>query len=84
MQDDPFIMASQAKQVFYVQDPLENDWYVVLACPPNRLRNSNTYELDYADLSSVADFEVTKCKDDEAVGDGDMDYVQKDYEGTWL
>jgi len=25
VQDDPFILASQAKQVFYVQDPVEND-----------------------------------------------------------
>ena len=25
VQDDPFILASQAKHVFYVQDPVEND-----------------------------------------------------------
>lgn len=84
VQDHPFILASQAKQVFYVQDPIENDWYVVLTCPPKGLRNSNTYELEYPYLSSVADFEGTKCKDDEAIGDGDMDYVKKDCEGTWL
>ena len=34
MEDDPFIIASQAKQVFYVKDPVENDWCVVLTCPP--------------------------------------------------
>ena len=28
--DDPFIMAAQAKQVFYVQNPCESRWSVVL------------------------------------------------------
>jgi hypothetical protein len=60
VQDDPFILASQAKQVFYIQYPVENYWYVVMTCPPKGLRNSNTYELEYADLSSVVDFEGTK------------------------
>jgi len=29
-QNDPFIMAEQAKQVFYVQDPFDERWSVVL------------------------------------------------------
>ena len=29
-QNDPFIMAEQAKQVFYVQDPCDERWLVVL------------------------------------------------------
>jgi len=29
-QNDPFIMAEQAKQVFYVQDPCDKRWSVVL------------------------------------------------------
>jgi len=28
--DDPFIMAAQARQVFYVQDPRDSRWSVVL------------------------------------------------------
>lgn len=28
--DEPFILASQARQVIYVQDPVEPDWHVVL------------------------------------------------------
>ena len=55
-----------------------------MKCPPKGLRNSNTYELEYADLSSYVDFEGKKCKDDEVVGDGDMDYVRQDCKGTWL
>ena len=60
VQDDPFILASQVKHVFYVQDPLENDWCVVLTCPPKGPRNCNRYELEYAYLSSVAEFEGMK------------------------
>jgi len=29
-QNDPFIMAEQAKQIFYVQDPCDERWSVVL------------------------------------------------------
>ena len=29
-QNDPFIMAEQAKQIFYVQDPCDERWAVVL------------------------------------------------------
>ena len=84
VQDDPFILASQAKQVFYVQDPIDNNWCVVLTFPLKGPRNCNSYQLQYADLSSVAYFEGTKCKVDEAIGDGGMDYVRQDCECTWL
>ena len=78
VQDDPFILESQAKHIFYVEDRVENEWCVFLTCPLKGPRNScNRYELEYADLSSVAYFEGTKCKVDEAIGDGGMDYVDK-------
>ena len=80
----PFILASQEKHVFYVQDPIENEWCVVLTCRPNGPINCNRYELEYEDLSSVADFEGMKCKEDEAIVDGGMDYVQQYCEGAWL
>ena len=70
VQYDPFILASQEKQVFYVQDAEENDWCVVLTCPLRGPRICNRYELEYAD------FEGTKCKEDERIGGGGMDYVR--------
>ena len=84
VQDDPFILASQVKHVFYVRDLVENDWYAVLKFPPKGLRNSNTYELENADLLSIVEFDGTKCKNDEAIGYGDMDYVQQASEGTCI
>ena len=36
---DPFILASQAKQVFYVQDQLDLRWSIVLSTPQNDFFN---------------------------------------------
>lgn len=87
--DDPFILESQAKQVFYVQDPVEIDQYVVLTCPKG-LRNNTSYEPEYADSSQVVDFQETKCVSEEHIDDVDVnidmkvDYVHSDCEGIWL
>ena len=32
--DDPFIMASQAKQIFYVSDPIDNNWSDIVPGKP--------------------------------------------------
>ena len=57
---------------------------MILKFPSKGLRKSNTYGLEYADISSVVDFDGKQWKDDEVVGDGDMDYVRQDCERTWL
>ena len=54
--NEPFILASQAQQVFYVQDPAEEDWNVVIKMKPRDL-----YGLCPAlpiDSGSVQPFEV--------------------------
>lgn len=35
--DDPFVLASQAEQVFYVADPIDKDWNVVVKTKPRDL-----------------------------------------------
>ncbi|CAN1788228.1 hypothetical protein LINPERHAP1_LOCUS17958 [Linum perenne] len=35
--NEPFILASQAQQVFYVADPIDNDWEVVIKTLPRSL-----------------------------------------------
>jgi hypothetical protein len=57
-------------------------WYVSLTSPSKGLRNDNTYEVEYVDLSNIVDFERTKCKDDETIVDGDNDYARPDCEYT--
>ncbi|RVW39643.1 hypothetical protein CK203_109990 [Vitis vinifera] len=36
---DPFTLASQAKQVFYVEDQLDPKWSIVLSIPPKYFNN---------------------------------------------
>ncbi|PKA45797.1 hypothetical protein AXF42_Ash018348 [Apostasia shenzhenica] len=52
LKDDPFIFSSQAKQVFYVQDPENTEWHYVIMTKPRDLydlgtateeRNDETY-----------------------------------------
>lgn len=38
--DDPFILASQARQVFYVKDQLDKKMYIVFMTPPKNYRDS--------------------------------------------
>ena len=42
---EPFILASQAKQVYYLEDPVEKDWHAVV-CPTIR---------DYYDMQPAID-----------------------------
>lgn len=37
LSDEPFTLASQAKQVFYVQDPIDKDWQIVIHTKPRDL-----------------------------------------------
>ncbi|XP_075515634.1 uncharacterized protein LOC142550291 [Primulina tabacum] len=41
---DPFILASQAKQVFYSRDNDESNWYVLLKASPRGMHNMNLLE----------------------------------------
>lgn len=43
-EDDPFILASQAKQVFYSRDNDGSNWYVLLKAPSRGIHNMNFLE----------------------------------------
>ncbi|XP_075499505.1 uncharacterized protein LOC142537932 [Primulina tabacum] len=45
-ENDPFILASQAKQVFYSRENDESNWYVLLKAPPRGIYNMNFLEED--------------------------------------
>ncbi|KAF7152180.1 hypothetical protein RHSIM_Rhsim01G0163400 [Rhododendron simsii] len=48
---DPFILASQAKQVYYSRETESSNWYVVLKAPPRGFYDLETYE-ETVDTSS--------------------------------
>jgi len=52
---DPFILASQAKQVFYVTDPMDKKWSVVLSCR-RRIPNDEDVEFEGFDPDSISQF----------------------------
>ena len=80
--DEPFIMATQAKQVFYVTDPANNNWSVVL----QGKQMSGNDDLDDSDIQLA---EITSCSsnkhnsNDENEVD-DVYAIQHDHEeGIW-
>jgi hypothetical protein len=53
--NDPFILASQAKQVFYVTDPMDKKWSVVLSCH-RRIPDEEEVEFEGLDHSLISEF----------------------------
>ena len=86
LQDNPFLLAFQVKNLLYVHDPIETDRYVVLKSQPKGLRNYTTYEPEYVDMSRVSDFQETKCVDEENIVyvNAYMYYVHSNCEEIWL
>ncbi|XP_042388109.1 uncharacterized protein LOC121980216 [Zingiber officinale] len=54
-ESDPFILASQAKQVFYFRDDDESNWYVLLKAPPRGIHDMNLIEEDAYTSSTPLD-----------------------------
>ncbi|KAG2405345.1 uncharacterized protein HKW66_Vig0046000 [Vigna angularis] len=78
--DEPFIMASQARQIFYVSDPSNNKWSVVLE-GRNMHGHDDDDSLDILETTSVA------CRPTEDLVDDVADVMQairSDHnEGIW-
>jgi hypothetical protein len=47
--DEPFILASQAIQVYYVPDPIDVDWVVVVQSKPRDLYDLDNLENEHID-----------------------------------
>ncbi|RVW14944.1 hypothetical protein CK203_109760 [Vitis vinifera] len=68
---DPFILASQAKQIFYVEDQLDPKWSIVLSIPPKDFKNIEGLD-DFTDncmvhhpfISSMPEFESFDAMDE--------------------
>ena len=74
---DPFILPSQAKQVFYSREDDNSNWYVVMRAPPR-----GYHELETEEDLGAAPLPVQEVDDlcDEA-SDDDSLYVRNDCEG---
>ncbi|KAG7572325.1 hypothetical protein ISN44_As09g006960 [Arabidopsis suecica] len=74
---DPFILPSQAKQVFYSREDDNSNWYVVMRAPPR-----GYHELETEDNLGGAPLPVQEVDDlDDEAFDDDSVYVRDDCEG---
>lgn len=83
--DDPFVMATQVHQVFYVEDPLEEGWHYVMSRLPRDLFDieeeigANISDSYWAEpRESRKDFSGTVGNDDE------ISWCREDVPGTTL
>ena len=84
--DDPFIMATQSKQVFYINDPLDARWSIVLA---NKVKGYHTKGVDEDDNEALVSHEIySKWISMESmiedILDGENSYLRDDDEGVWI
>ncbi|RVW49659.1 hypothetical protein CK203_076741 [Vitis vinifera] len=83
---DPFILASQAKQVFYVQDQLDPRWSVVLSTPQKYFLDMEGGE-DFVDNSIEHHPFIGALPQIEAfdvMDDSDATCMRDDCEGIWI
>ncbi|XP_027172109.1 uncharacterized protein LOC113771742 [Coffea eugenioides] len=76
--NEPYILAVQASQVFYVEDPLENGWHVVITTRPRA-----EYNMDHVgdvDMYLQSPISNIQLEDD----NGDVSYIRDDVQGVGL
>lgn len=71
---DPYILASQAKQVFYSRENNVFNWYVVMKAPSRSFNDIEEHDCIEEDIQVVED-EITEADDE------DVSYVREDCEG---
>lgn len=76
---DPFILASQARQIFYSRENDESSWYVVMKCPSRRYSDEKVDDLhaDVGPLPSDMDMSLEDISDE-------ADDVRDDSEGIYV
>ena len=82
---DSFILASQAKQVFYIEDQLDSRWSIVLE-PPQRHYPSDAND-EFNECFSDNHYSEKVFPDEEpfdVTGDSLSSYVREGCEGTWI
>lgn len=84
---DPFILASQAKQVFYIKDPIDPRWHVVLLATKYEETDDKLFEDAPNDTLLVQGLLASRVPNVEDSFDDDNCeniYVQNDCERIWV
>lgn len=85
---DPFVLGKDVKQVWYVDDPLDDNWSVVIRCPDRDYANDTDPDEELGDLE-VEDqsFAATMLEIDmfdDVVDDQHTNYMRDGNEGIWV
>ncbi|KAL0541128.1 hypothetical protein IC582_021165 [Cucumis melo] len=84
---DSFILATQAKQVFYVQDSANPEWSVVLTSP-QRTIEEYFFEDEIEDMLQECGYETIKRMPNvdtpNETDDTNSTYIRHDCEGRWM
>jgi hypothetical protein len=80
--DEPFILASQATQVFYVTDPSDEKWSIVLLT--NKINDHYKQECENLNTDDDPFYNTSKLFENDPTMD-DILYMRKDHnEGRWI
>ncbi|KAA0055184.1 hypothetical protein E6C27_scaffold80G00160 [Cucumis melo var. makuwa] len=84
---DSFILTTQAKQVFYVQDSANPEWSVVLTSP-QRTIEEDFFEDEIGDMLQECGYETIKRMPNvdtpNETDDTNSTYIRHDCEGRWM
>lgn len=82
--DEPFILASQATQVYYVQDPIETDWFAIRSKP------WHSYDMQDPEIENLENDEIAVPLPElhpninVDLGAGGIGCVRKDIDGIFV
>ena len=80
--DEPFILASQAQQIFYVTDPVDVNWSIVLLS--NKINEHHNEDIEDENTNIEDDPLYDISYDDDPITD-DILYRRDDHEeGIWI
>ncbi|XP_059653279.1 uncharacterized protein LOC132300278 [Cornus florida] len=80
--DEPFILASQAEQVFYVDDPIDNEWKVVIGAKPRDLYDMPEHDIESYQVQEP--FHAQHVDNDLDVPDDSTFWTRADLLGTTI
>ena len=74
--DNTFIMASQAKQAFYITDPADRKWSIVLLMKPKNIPNCEARNDTGDNIDKIPSFYLEITRGDNVDGDDYNDNVE--------
>ena len=83
---DPFILTSHAKQVFYVQDQLDQRWSIILSTPQKyffNIEDSNDF-MNYCIEHHPLITTLAQVESFDVVDDSNTICIRGDCEGFWI